>query len=256
MHPSCAFYAQSSSAECAQYAHDIFVHVAHKSRMDSDWFKQRKQDLDITDVALAKVLGVERSVANKVVNGKVPMNAKKADAVAKLMKVSRDEILYRTGISAVPPAASPTSDHPPIRNASEGETTPIVALDLSLSMGPGTPIEEFIESEPIEFDIGLLRTITRAPYNRLRIVRGIGDSMMPKFEPGDRILVDTTARSLDRIDGYYWITLWGSHGLKRLRPAGSGRVAVISVNDGYDPIEVDANELTIEGRAIWIGREL
>lgn len=148
-------------------------------------------------------------------------------------------------------------DIPGSRNASSGETASIVSLDLSLSMGPGTPIEDFVESEPVEFDIGLLRTITRSPYDRLRIVRGIGNSMEPKFYTGDQILVDTTERQLTRIDGYYWITLYGAHGLKRLRPLGGGKVRVISENkEDFDPIDVEAADITIEGRAIWVGREL
>lgn len=154
------------------------------------------------------------------------------------------------------PTPAPEPDLPPVHSASEGETTPIIALDLSLSMGPGTPIEDFIESEPVEFDIGWLRRITSSPYHRLRLLRGIGDSMEPKFYTGDRILLDTTERKLARLDGYYWITLWGAHGLKRLRPAGPTRVTVISENSEHDPIEVDASELTIEGRAIWFGRDL
>lgn len=80
--------------------------------------------------------------------------------------------------------------------------------------------------------------------------------MEPKFYTGDRILVDTTERTLSRMDGYYWITLWGAHGLKRLRPVGPQRVQVISENPEHAPIEVDASELTIEGRAIWFGRDL
>lgn len=147
-------------------------------------------------------------------------------------------------------------DTPPSRDASEGETTSIIALDLSASMGPGTPIEDFVEENPVEFDIGLLRSITRTPYHRLRVIRGVGNSMEPKFYTGDRILVDTTERALSRIDGYYWITLWGAHGLKRLRPAARNQVEVISENREFDPIVVDADELTIEGRAIWFARDL
>lgn len=148
------------------------------------------------------------------------------------------------------------SEQPITITSDGGETTSILSLDLSLSMGPGTPIEEFVESTPVEFDIGVLRTITRTPFHRLRFVRGIGDSMEPKFYTGDRILVDTTERSLGRLDGYYWITLWGAHGLKRLRPIGRDRVRIISENPSHEPIDVDAEEITIEGRAIWLGRDL
>ena len=182
--------------------------------------------------------------------------AKHAPQFAEILGIPTDWLLKGGAAPMVPRRRGKASDLPAIINASQGETAAIISLDLSVSMGPGTPIEDFVESEPVELDIGLLRAITRAPYHRLRIIRGIGSSMEPKFYTGDRILVDTTDRTLSRIDGYYWITLWGSHGLKKLRPAGKNRVKVISENPNDDPIEVDADDITIEGRAIWFARDL
>ena len=148
-------------------------------------------------------------------------------------------------------------DRAPTRDASEGETVAIVALDLSASMGPGTLIEDFVEAQPIQFDIGLLRAVTRSEYHRLRVVRGIGDSMEPTLRTGDRVLVDTTDKQLARLDGIYWITLYGAHGIKRLKPAGRGRILVISDNRAVsDPVEVEADDITIEGRVIWFARDL
>ncbi|KQX18387.1 hypothetical protein ASD17_14595 [Sphingomonas sp. Root1294] len=183
--------------------------------------------------------------------------AKHASHFAGLLGIPTDWLL-RGGVAPTVPKrkGGREPDLPAMINASQGETAPITSLDLSLAMGPGTPIEDFVESEPVEFDIGLLRSITRAPYHRLRMVRGIGSSMEPKFYTGDRILVDTTDRTLSRIDGYYWITLYGAHGLKKLRPAGRDRVLVISENPNDTPIEVDAEDITIEGRAIWFARDL
>ena len=79
MHNLCAHNAQSSSLKCANYAHDILVHEMHNQLMDSEWFKSRKKALRVTDAELAEALGVERSVANKIVNGKVAFNARRAD---------------------------------------------------------------------------------------------------------------------------------------------------------------------------------
>lgn len=207
---------------------------------------RRLDDLGLSQASLAETLGLAPNKISKARHGERRFTA------AEVLKAHEwlDEIerQRKQGVQ---------SDTLPTRDASTGETAAIIALDLSLSMGPGTPIEEFIESRPVEFDIGLLRSITRTAFQHLRIVRGIGDSMEPTFYTGDRILVDTSVRAVSRLDGYYWITLWGAHGLKRVRPMGKDRYLVISDNgEKYDPIEVSGQDLTIEGRAIWYGRDL
>ena len=150
-------------------------------------------------------------------------------------------------------------DHHPTRNASADDgTVDVISLDLSVSMGPGTLIEDMVEEEPVKWDIGLLRVITRSPFHMLRQIKGVGDSMEPTLRTGDRVLIDTSDRMLSRMHGIYWIDHFGAHGLKRLRAAGNGRVLISSDNKvaGGPDFEVDAEELRIHGRAIWFGREL
>lgn len=132
----------------------------------------------------------------------------------------------------------------------------ITALDLSLSMGPGTLIEDFIEAEPIKLDMGLVRAITRSPFNMLRMVRGIGDSMEPTLRTSDRVLIDTSEKMLSRMHGIYWVDHMGAHGLKRLRAVGQGRVLIMSDNPAVPDYDVDAEEMRIHGRAIWLLRDL
>lgn len=250
-----AHSANSASPECAHHAHDNFVCLLHNRFMDVDWFKHRKQTLKITDDALGTALGVERSVANKIVNGKVPLNARRADAVAALFQVSTDEILFRAGITKDQPHAL-VSDHAPTRSADAGVTVEVVSLDLSISMGPGTLIEEFVEEEPVRFDMALLRAITRAPFTSLRVVKGIGDSMEPTLRTADRLLIDTSEKMLSRTHGIYWVDHLGAHGVKRLRPMGQGRVLIMSDNPNVPDYDVDADEMRIHGRAIWLMRDL
>lgn len=71
--------------------------------MDVEWFKSRKQSQGVTDQTIAEALGVERSVANKIMNGKVALDAYKADKVARLLKASPEEVLYRAGVPISPP---------------------------------------------------------------------------------------------------------------------------------------------------------
>jgi phage repressor protein C with HTH and peptisase S24 domain len=236
----------------------------HYGRMDTEWFKARKKELKISDTALGAALGVERSVANRVVNGGVAFNARRAAEVAKLFNASRDEILFRAGFSDEQPRdqafgqgkLSGTAQPRPGPVLASGDVVQVQKLDLSLSMGPGTLIDDWVESEPVSFDLAFLRLVTRSPSDRLKLVTGIGDSMYPTLNWGDAILIDTTDRALARQDGIYWINLYGAAGIKRLRTVSRGRVLVVSDNPGVDDQEVDAGDLRIEGRAVWVARGL
>lgn len=234
--------------------------------MDVEWLKSKKRELGITDADLAPAMGVERSVANKIANGKVVLNARRADAVAKLLEVSRDEVLFRFGISSEepvrpPPAATPMlkseSDHAQTLSVDAGEVVDILRLDLSLPMGPGATVDDFIESEPLKFDLAYVRSFTRTPPHRLRLAGGAGDSMFPTLVPNDLVWIDTTQNQLLHADRIYAASINGGAAIKRLRPvAGGRRVLVISDNKLVDAYEVDADEVVIWGRVIRFARDL
>lgn len=146
--------------------------------------------------------------------------------------------------------------NPIVPVAGDGEVVQIQKLDLSLSMGPGTLIDDYVESELVSFDLNFVRLFTRAPSDRLRLVTGIGDSMEPTLRWGDLILIDANDRMLSKQDGIYWINLFGAAGIKRLRAVGPRKILVKSDNPLHDDQEVDADDLRIEGRAIWATRGL
>ncbi len=222
--------------------------------MDVDWLKARKKEKGITDTALAEALGVERSVANKVANGRVTMNARRADAVAELLGVSRDEVLFRAGLSSEAPKLS---DQPLVRSADGGEIVEITRLDLSLPMGPGATVDDYVEEEAIAFDASYVRSFTRTPPHRLRLAAGAGDSMFPTLVPNDLVWIDTTQNQLLHSDRIYAASINGGAAIKRLRPVDGGkRILVISDNKTIDAYEVDANEVMIWGRVIRFARDL
>jgi phage repressor protein C with HTH and peptisase S24 domain len=169
---------------------------------------------------------------------------------ARAFKVSAAWLLgLEDEAQAAPPAVSRIS-------TANDDTVEIIALDLSLSMGPGTLIDDYVEGEPVKFGLGFVRNITRTTSDRLRLVRGIGDSMYPTLNGGDAIMIDTTQRSLSRQDGIYWVSIFGAAGIKRLRAVGAKKIMVISDNPTVPDYEVDANDVRIEGRAIWFARDL
>lgn len=152
--------------------------------------------------------------------------------------------------------ASP-SEQSPTLSIDVGEVVEISRLDLSLPMGPGATVDDFVESEPLKFDLGYVRSFTRTPPHRLRLAGGAGDSMFPTLVPNDLVWIDTTQNQLLHADRIYAASINGGAAIKRLRPvAGGRRVLVISDNKTVDPYEVDAEEVVIWGRVIRFARDL
>jgi len=158
------------------------------------------------------------------------------------------------------PEPMPRPSHPeqPItRDASANDDTiEITSLDLSYSMGPGTELESYIEEEPIRFDPVFLRRVTRAPFSRLKLARGVGDSMFPTLLPGDVVMIDTTQNRLTMSDRVYAVALHGAAAIKRLRLEKDHRVLVVSDNPNVENYAIDEDDVIVHGRVVWFGREL
>lgn len=149
------------------------------------------------------------------------------------------------------------SDQPPIVSASRDDgAIALRVLDLDLSMGDGSNIDDYVEETMLDFDAALLRSITRTPAEHLFLARGSGDSMFPTLVNGDMVMIDTLQRRLNLQDRLWAIALFGAGGIKRLQPVGESRVEVISDNPARENREVDAQDLRILGRVIWLGREV
>lgn len=177
--------------------------------------------------------------------------APRSDTLRKLLRhIGKTEAdLYQT-TGAQPEQA-------PVHTADAGEVVEITRLDLSLPMGPGATVDDFIESEPVKFDLGYVRSFTRTPPHRLRLAGGAGDSMFPTLVPNDLVWIDTTQNQLLHADRIYAASINGGAAIKRLRPiAGGRRVLVISDNKTVDAYEVDADEVVIWGRVIRFARDL
>jgi phage repressor protein C with HTH and peptisase S24 domain len=86
---------------------------------------------------------------------------------------------------------------------------------------------------------------------QLSAIRVEGDSMEPLLNNGDEILVDCSPRPFR--DGIHVVRLGDTLMVKRVASAGAGRVALLSQNFAYPPVEVAAEEVEIIGRVVWKG---
>lgn len=208
---------------------------------DIDRGKSRNPSLAAL-TAIAEVLGQPRELLEKAMSG---------DEVVPVARLTT-----RSAVEAGPSSKAPEQPH--VVSADAGETVEIIQLDLSLPMGTGATVDDYIEEEPRVFDLAYIRGFTRTEASRLRLARGVGDSMWPTLQSYDQVWIDSTQRELNQNDRIWAVSINGAAAIKRLRKLKGGRVLVISDNPGpgHDNYEVGQDEIMIGGRVIRFARDL
>lgn len=134
-----------------------------------------------------------------------------------------------------------------------GAWVDVPRLDLGASAGPGAvpggegAVDTFRFSRRWLAEQGLERA-------QLSAIRVEGDSMEPLLNDGDEILVDRSPRAFR--DGIHVVRLGETLMVKRVASAGPGRIALLSQNLAYPPVEVAADEVAIIGRVVWKGGKI
>lgn len=217
--------------------------------------KALRSRLGLNQNAFAERLGVQQSYVSKWEAGKVEPSGDNIAAMASLASCSFDA--FKTVPLPKGEIAEVRPDQPLTRSVDAGEMVEIARLDLSLPMGPGATVDDYVEEEPVVFDASYVRSFTKAPPHRLRLAAGAGDSMFPTLVPNDLVWIDTSQNQLLHTDRIYAASINGGAAIKRLRPtAGGRRVLVISDNKTIEPYEVDAKDVVIWGRVIRFARDL
>ncbi len=129
----------------------------------------------------------------------------------------------------------------------------IPRLPLGASAGPGATSDSERPYDTLGFSQLWLREQGFDPA-MLSAIEVKGDSMEPLLRDGDEILVDRTPRALR--DGIHVVRLGDTLLVKRVQAVGAERLSLISQNDAYAAIEVDAREAEIVGRVVWKGGRL
>lgn len=209
---------------------------------------ERLDELGLKQSDLARALGLEENKISKV---KAGIRQFKAGEVLKARQWLANVTDKRA--AGYRPAEP---DLPLTHSASAGDVAEIIQLDLTLSMGPGTDIDDYIEETRLQFDLDYIRSFTRAPPHRLRLARGVGESMFPTLLTNDSVWIDTSQTTLNQQDRIWAVSLYGAAAIKRLRRLSDRTVLVMSDNPAVPDQEVDASDLLIGGRVIRFGRDL
>lgn len=124
----------------------------------------------------------------------------------------------------------------------------IPRLSLAAAAGPG----QFANGEAAFDNFGFSgRWLRENGFDpkMLSALRVEGDSMEPLLRHGDEILIDRGSR-FER-DGVHVVRMDDALMVKRLASAGAGRIALLSQNLAYPPVEVGLDEIEVLGRVVW-----
>lgn len=202
------------------------------------------QEKGVSLAALSELLGRNPSYLQQFIRKGSPRKLEEQDraTLARFLGVGEGELREAQENSYAKPA-----------KRESGAWIEVPRLDLGASAGPGAvpggegAFDTFRFSRRWLAEQGLERA-------QLSAIRVEGDSMEPLLNDGDEILVDRSPRPFR--DGIHVVRLGDTLIVKRLASAGPGRVALLSQNLAYPPVEVAAEEIEIIGRVVWKGGKI
>jgi phage repressor protein C with HTH and peptisase S24 domain len=200
------------------------------------------QERGVSLAALSELLGRNPSYLQQFIRKGSPRKLEEQDraTLAQFLGVGEEELREVKDNSYIQPVLPRGS----------GEWVEVPRLDLGASAGPGrlaggeAAFDTFRFSRRWLAEQGLERALLSA-------IRVEGDSMEPLLNDGDEILIDRSPRPFR--DGIHVVRLGDTLMVKRVASSGPGRIALLSQNLAYPPVEVAADEVVIIGRVVWKG---
>ncbi len=150
------------------------------------------------------------------------------------------------GISEIELGADPQVEE---QRARQEDFVLIPRLPLDASAGPGAFSAEEISFDAFRFSRRWLKEMGLESAD-LSAIRVEGDSMEPLLRSGDEIFVDRGKRSGE---GIFVVRIGDALHVKQIQASAPGRIALISANEAYAPIELAREEVEVIGRVVWKG---
>lgn len=163
----------------------------------------------------------------------------------KLEEADRRRLAEFFGVDEVELGADPVMSSK--REFDDFVAVPRLALDASA--GPGAFSAEEISFDSFRFSRRWLREMGLEGAD-LTAIRVEGDSMEPLLRSGDEIFVDRNKRAGE---GLHVVRIGDVLHVKQIQASAPGRIALISANEAYSPIELAREEIEIIGRVVWKG---
>jgi phage repressor protein C with HTH and peptisase S24 domain len=192
--------------------------------------------------SIARMIGRNPAYLHQYLSRGSPRHLDEPDLlrIAEFLGVERDAIATRT--IARPAERSPAA-------SVEDEYVSVPRLPLEASAGPGSVGAEEISYDTFQFSKRWLREMGLEGAE-LSAIRVEGDSMEPLLRSGDEIFVDRTRRTGE---GVFVVRLGEALHVKQVQASAPGRIALVSANEAYAPIDLAREEVEVIGRVVWKG---
>ena len=219
--------------------------------IDSERLKRLMAERNLSQQALADLVGVKQPTINRLINGG-QSGSKHLHRVAAALRTTP---AYLTGEAADPDEGAEDFAIP-LNSPQDDRIMEIAVVDLAYGMG-GTYLDDVdpnARSEP--FPQSFIRRYTKARAEDLFVADGLGDSMAPTIGSNDQMIIDRSIDSV-RIADQIWAFSFGGVGMvKRLRPRPDGSIAILSDNPAVPEDRAVDDELFLIGRVVAVVRKV
>lgn len=201
-------------------------------------------------IELAEERGVSLSQLSRLIerNASYLQQFVRKGSPRKLEENDRRTLARFFGVDESELGAPQENSYAPEDKLSGEDWVEVPRLALGASAGPGAVSGDEQAIGAFRFSRRWLRDQGfEAPM--LSAIAVSGDSMEPTLRDGDEILVDFSRRDLR--DGVHVVRLDDTLLVKRIDAGRPNRIALISDNPAYRPIELSPEEFEIVGRVVW-----
>ena len=205
---------------------------------DADKIKAFRQKNNLTQTALANLLGIKQQQIAMIENGTRAASSGFKLAFLKVYGVDWD--------SQTTAGKDYTYEH--LNN--------IIAIPfyhVKAAAGEGINVPEYAEKDVIHFDRRYIQSVIGHNPEHLSLIRAEGDSMLPNIQDGDLLMIDDSIKEI--LPNKTFVIIQDSQlRVKRLKTELNGDVLIISDNPAY-PIETMNKETEIVGMVVWNGNK-
>jgi phage repressor protein C with HTH and peptisase S24 domain len=195
---------------------------------------------------LARAVGVSDNAIYKWVSGRGQPSMMSLVNLSKAAGVSVEWLA--TGRGA--PTKARSEVQPTEVSDGGGAARPVLRLPVGRAAIQNQQIVDYLSFRP-----DWLQRVLNLDLRSTALVEVIGDSMSPTADEGDVVLIDTRETRF-RHDGVYVLRTGSDLAVKRLQRQPDGSILIRSDNPAYESYPVRAEDLSVLGRALWVGGRL
>lgn len=147
----------------------------------------------------------------------------------------------------------------PDPNEKPDELVYVRRVDISLAMGEPAVVEDYPATDLVPFNMGFIRSVSKATTEQLLIITGHGESMEPTLLRSDYLMIDTSMRQYSMSD-QIWAFHYAGGGmikrLRRIRHEGRDCYLITSDNPAVPEQLAEIDDVHLIGKLVWVSRQM